>query len=96
MTAWVLNMGPFPKLLKQLDIFGNNSQICPSNQVTLCNHQGELQLQVCFLHGMVPRGATVRAQTEVDAIAIPPSVPGRMARLEAPKLASRGRMNDEG
>lgn len=36
--------------------------------------EGAVLGDVCFLHGMVPRGATVRAQTEVDAIAIPPSV----------------------
>ena len=34
--------------------------------------------KVCFLHGMVPRGATVRARTEVDATAIPPSAAWRM------------------
>ena len=34
--------------------------------------------KVCFLHGMVPRGATVRARTEVDAIAIPPSAAWHM------------------
>ncbi|CAE7374428.1 egl-4 [Symbiodinium sp. CCMP2456] len=36
--------------------------------------EGAVMGDVCFLHGGVPRGATVRAQTEVDAIAIPPSV----------------------
>lgn len=36
--------------------------------------EGAVLGDVCFLHGMVPRGATVRAQTEVDAIAIPPTV----------------------
>ncbi|CAJ1369161.1 unnamed protein product [Effrenium voratum] len=36
--------------------------------------EGAVLGDVCFIHGGVPRGATVRAHTEVDAIAIPPSV----------------------
>lgn len=41
-------------------------------------HSRIFSAKVCFLHGMVPRGATVRARTEVDAIAIPPSAAWRM------------------
>ena len=40
-------------------------------------HSRIFSAKVCFLHGMVPRGATVRARTEVDAIAIPPSAAWR-------------------
>lgn len=36
--------------------------------------EGAVLGDVCFLGGGVPRGATVRAQTAVDAIAVPPSV----------------------
>ena len=44
-------------------------------------HSRIFSAKVCFLHGMVPRGATVRARTEVDAIAIPPSAAWRMCSV---------------